>query len=76
MEKTLFNMKMTAKMLERESKKQEKKQHECDAKAKQAMAKGDEERVKIFAGEALRCKNTSIQYVRLGARIDAVSARV
>ncbi len=74
MEKTLFNMKMTAKMLDREAKKMEKRQHENDKKALGNM--GDSERVKIYAGEALRCRNTALQYVRLSARMEAVCSRV
>jgi hypothetical protein len=44
MEKTLFNMKFTAKQLEREARKSEKRQNESDAKALDALKKNDEVR--------------------------------
>lgn len=75
MEKTLFNMKMTAKMLEREANKKEKEKKEFDKRAMQNMDKSVD-KTKLFAAEAIRCKNVSLQFTRLALRMEAVSSRV
>ncbi len=75
LEKTLFNMKLTAKTLSRESAKKEKEQKDFDKRALASVGKSDE-RTKMYAAEAIRCKNISLQFMRLSLRMEAVSSRV
>jgi charged multivesicular body protein 1 len=75
LEKTLFNMKLTAKSLARESAKADKNQKEYDKKALASVGKSAE-KAKMFAAEAVRNKNISLQFTRLALRVEAVSSRV
>ncbi len=75
LEKTLFNMKLTAKTLSRESIKKEREQKEYDKKALASIGKSAE-KSQLFAHEAIRCKNVSLQFMRLSLRMEAVSSRV
>lgn len=45
-------------------------------KLKKALEKGDNERAKIYASNAIRKANESVNLLRLSSRIDAVTARV
>lgn len=76
MEKHLFNLKFAAKDLERNAKKCEKTEREEKGKLKKAIQKGNMEGAKIHAENAIRQKNQALNYRRMSARIDAVSARV
>ncbi len=75
LEKTLFNMKMTAKMLEREVKKKEKEQREFDQKATKESGKSIEKQ-RMYVAEAIRCKKTALQFTRMALRMEAVASRV
>merc|ERR1719493_682326 len=55
---------------------EEKKIKENQTKCKKAMAKGNMEGAKIYAQNAIRAKNQSLNYLKLSARMDAVAARV
>ncbi|CAD6907442.1 unnamed protein product, partial [Tilletia controversa] len=46
------------------------------AKLKKALAQGNTEGARIYASNAIRKKNESLNLLRLGSRIDAVSSRV
>lgn len=76
MEKHLFNLKFAVKELERNAKKCEKEEKAERAKTKQAIQKGNVEVARIHAENAIRQKNQSINYLRMSARVDAVSSRV
>jgi charged multivesicular body protein 1 len=76
MEKHLFNLKFTSKQLQRESKRCEKKEKQNKLKLKQAIEKGNMEGARIYAENAIREKNQSLNYLRLASRIDAVAGRV
>lgn len=76
MQKTLFDLKMKTKELERQSKKEEKKIKENEKKCKKAMEKGNMEGARIYAQNAIRAKSQSLNFLRLASRMDAVSARV
>lgn len=67
---------MTAKQLNRQSEKCKKNEAEQKAKLKAAIEKGNVEAAKIYAQNAIREKNMSVQYLKLSSRIDAVSQRV
>jgi len=76
MEKHLFNLKFAAKDLERNSKKCEKEERQEKLKCKKAIQKGNIEGARIHAENAIRQKNQALNYLRMGARVDAVASRV
>ncbi|KAF5296826.1 hypothetical protein FQA39_LY12344 [Lamprigera yunnana] len=76
MEKHLFNLKFAVKELERNSKRCEKEEKAERAKTKQAIQKGNMEVARIHAENAIRQKNQAINFLRMSARVDAVSSRV
>lgn len=58
------------------SKKAEKEQKKEEAKIKKAIAQKNVEGARIYAENAIRKKNESLNYLRFAARVDGVSARV
>jgi len=76
MQKQLFNLRFTAKSLTREANKCEKDVKENKKKCKKAMEKGNVEGARIYAENAIRLHNQSLNYLKLSSRIDAVAARV
>lgn len=76
MEKHLFNLKFAAKNLERQSKKCEKEEKAEKVKLKKAIQKGNLEGARIHAENSIRQKNQALNYLRMGARVDAVAQRV
>jgi charged multivesicular body protein 1 len=75
MEKTLFNMKLTAKQLARESAKKEREQKDYNKRCLSSVGKNDE-KMRMLAAEAIRCKNVSLQFMRLSLRMEAVASNV
>merc|ERR1719391_985080 len=69
MDDTLFQLKFSAKQLERLSKK-------AEAQIKKALAKGDVERARIYAENAVRKKNESLNFLRMSSKVDATASRV
>jgi len=76
MEDHLFNLRFTAKQLNREAKKCEQNAGANKLKCKKAMEQGNMDGARIFAESAIRDKNTALNYLRLASRIDAVAQRV
>lgn len=76
MEKHLFNLKFAAKELDRSSKKCDKEERVEKEKLKKAIGKNNLEVARIHAENAIRQKNQSLNFLRMSARIDAVSSRV
>ncbi|KAI8822583.1 Snf7 family [Fimicolochytrium jonesii] len=76
MDKHLFNLKFTAKQLQRQAKKSSKDEAAEKAKLKKAIQQGNMEGARIYAANAIRKKNESLNLLRLGSRIDGVAARV
>ncbi|KAH7105345.1 vacuolar assembly protein DID2 [Auriculariales sp. MPI-PUGE-AT-0066] len=76
MEKTLFQLKFTAKTLNRQAKKAQKDENTERSKLKKALQQGNTEGARIYASNAIRKKNESLNLLRLASRIDAVSSRV
>ncbi|CAD6951823.1 unnamed protein product [Tilletia controversa] len=66
----------TAKSLQRQAKKAAKDEVAEKAKLKKVLAQGNTEGARIYASNAIRKKNESLNLLRLGSRIDAVSSRV
>jgi len=76
MDEVLFQLKFTSKQLEKMSKKAEKDQHKEEARLKKCLAEGDVERGRIYAENAIRKKNESLNFLRMSAKVDATASRV
>eukprot|EP00758_Cryptobia_borreli_P009862 Tbor_TRINITY_DN5518_c0_g3::TRINITY_DN5518_c0_g3_i1::g.13147::m.13147/K12197/CHMP1, VPS46, DID2; charged multivesicular body protein 1 len=71
-----FNLKFAGKQFTKSSKKSEKEQKNEITKCKQSMEKGNMEGAKIYAENAIRKKNEALNFLKLSARLDAVSSRL
>merc|ERR1712203_483553 len=76
MEDTLFQLKFCSKQLARQSKKAEKEQRQQEAQVKKALEKGNPDVARIYAENAVRKKNESLNYLRMSVKVDAVASRV
>ena len=76
MEETLFQLKFCSKQLEKLSKKAEKEQKKEEDKIKKALSSGDVARARIYAENAVRKKNESLNYLRMSSKVDATASRV
>jgi charged multivesicular body protein 1 len=76
LEKALFNLKFTAKQLNRQAAKAGKDEQTEKAKLKKALQQNHGDIAKIYAGNAVRKQNEKLNLLRLASRIDAVSSRV
>ena len=72
----IFNMKFTAKQLNKLSTKHEKEMNKEKKKIKQAIDKGNLEGAKIYAENTIRKKNESLQMLQLASRIDGVASKL
>ncbi|GAA5928706.1 hypothetical protein JCM3775_004612 [Rhodotorula graminis] len=76
LEKSLFQLKFTTKQLQKQSKKAAKDEGTEKLKLKKALQQGNTEGARIYASNAIRKKNESLNLLRLSSRIDAVASRV
>ncbi|RXW21952.1 hypothetical protein EST38_g3921 [Candolleomyces aberdarensis] len=76
LEKTLFQLKFTAKSLTRQAKKAQKDELAEKARLKKALLQGNNDGARIYASNAIRKKSEALNLLRLGSRIDAVASRV
>ncbi|RIB12094.1 Snf7 family [Gigaspora rosea] len=76
LDKSLFQLKLTAKQLSRQAKKASKDESSEKSKLKKAIQQGNMEGARIYAANAIRKKNESLNLLRLSSRIDAVASRV
>ncbi|KAF2226480.1 Snf7 family [Elsinoe ampelina] len=76
LEKALFNLKFTAKQLNRQAAKAGKDELAEKAKLKKAIQQNHSDIAKIYAQNAIRKQNEKVNLLRLASRIDAVSSRV
>ncbi|KAG8890531.1 Vacuolar-sorting protein SNF7 [Tulasnella sp. 332] len=76
MQNTLFQLKFTAKTLNRQATKATKDEKNEKAKLKKALQQGNTEGARIYASNAIRKKSEYINLLRLASRIDAVASRV
>ncbi|SHO76847.1 Class E protein of the vacuolar protein-sorting (Vps) pathway [Malassezia sympodialis ATCC 42132] len=76
LEKSLFQLKFTAKSLQRQANKASRDEVTEKAKLKKALAQGNTEGARIYASNSIRKKNESLNLLRLSSRIDAVASRV
>merc|ERR1712126_725318 len=76
MEDSLFQLKFCSKQLARLSKKAEKEQKTQESKVKKALEQGNVEGARIYAENAVRKKNESLNYLRMSSKVDATASRV
>lgn len=72
----IFNMKFAAKQMSKSSVKAEKDSEKEKMNVKRALEKGNPEAARIYAENAIRKRNESLNYLRLSSRIDAAQSRV
>jgi charged multivesicular body protein 1 len=71
-----FNLKFVGRQFAKSSKTCERDEKKEIDKCKAAMQKGNMETAKIFAQTAIRKKNEAVNFIKLAARMDAVSSRL
>ncbi|PQE15813.1 putative vacuolar -sorting-associated 46 protein [Rutstroemia sp. NJR-2017a BBW] len=76
LEKALFNLKFTAKQLNRQANKAAKDEKTEKARLEKAMKEGHPDIAKIYAQNTIRKQNEKLNLLRLASRIDAVASRV
>lgn len=76
MDDSLFQLKFCSKQLARLAKKAEKEQKVQEKKIKKALEQGNVEGARIYAENAVRKKNESLNYLRMSGKVDAVASRV
>jgi charged multivesicular body protein 1 len=76
LEDDLITFKLTSKQMARSAKKCDKNELIAKEKLKKAIEQGNMEGAKIYAQNAIREKNQSLNFLRLGSRIDAVASRL
>ncbi|XP_032830728.1 charged multivesicular body protein 1a [Petromyzon marinus] len=76
MDDTLFQLKFTAKQLEKLSKKAEKDAKTEQAKVKKALQQKNVEGARIYAENSIRKKNEALNWLRMASRVDAVASKV
>lgn len=76
LEQSLFQLKFTAKLLNRQASKAAKEELSEKAKTKKAMMQGNTDIAQLYAQNAIRKANERVNLLRLASRIDAVASRV
>lgn len=76
LEDDLITFRLTSKQMARSAKKCEKNMEGQKLKLKKAIEENDPERARIYAQNVIREKNQSLNFLRLGSRIDAVAGRL
>lgn len=76
LEQSLFQLKFTAKLLNRQAAKAAKEELLEKAKTKKALTQGNNDIAQLYAQNAIRKANERVNLLRLASRIDAVASRV
>ncbi|XP_058901941.2 charged multivesicular body protein 1a [Kogia breviceps] len=76
MDDTVFQLKFTAKQLEKLSKKAEKDSKAEQAKVKKALQQKNVECARVYAENAIRKRNEGVNWLRMASRVDAVASKV
>ena len=76
LEQSLFQLKFTAKQLNRQASKAAKEELQEKAKIKKALTQGNNDIAQLYAQNAIRKSNVRVSLLRLASRIDAVASRV
>lgn len=72
----IFNMKFAAKQMTKSAASAEKASEKEKMNVKRALEKGNTEAARIYAENAIRKRNESLNYLRLASRIDAARSRI
>lgn len=72
----LFNIKFTSKQMNKSAKTTEKASEKEKLQVKKALESGNPEAARIYAENAIRKKNESLNYLRLASRLDAAASRI
>lgn len=72
----MFQLKFTAKQLNRQAAKAAKEELQEKTKTKKAMLQGNNDIAQLYAQNAIRKANERVNLLRLASRIDAVASRV
>lgn len=76
MDDVLFQLRFTAKQLEKQATKAQQQQAQEKAKVKKALESKNVEGAQIYAENSIRKKNEYLNYLRLASRVDAVASKV
>lgn len=76
LEDDLITFRLTSKQMARSAKKCDKNMALQKEKLKKAIEQGNMEGARIYGQNVIREKNQSLNYLRLGSRIDAVASRL
>ncbi|KAI3405422.2 hypothetical protein KGF56_001766 [Candida oxycetoniae] len=76
LEQSLFQLKFTAKQLNRQATKAAKEETQEKAKVKKALTQGNNDIAQLYAQNAIRKANERVNLLRLSSRIDAVASRI
>lgn len=76
LEKSLFQLKFTAKQLSRQASKADKDEKKEKNKVKKAMLQGNNDIAQLYAENAIRKSTEKVNLLRLSSRLDAVASRV
>ncbi|TCD69868.1 Vacuolar-sorting protein SNF7 [Steccherinum ochraceum] len=76
LEQTLFQLKFTAKTLQRQAKKAQKDESAEKSRLKKALQQGNNDGARIYAANAIRKNHEALNLLRLSSRVDAVASRV
>ena len=76
LEDDLITFRLTSKQMARSAKKCDKNMATQKEKLKKAIEQGNMEGAKIYGQNVIREKNQSLNFLRLGSRIDAVASRL
>ncbi|CAL8100894.1 unnamed protein product [Calicophoron daubneyi] len=76
LENSLFQLKFSAKQVTRLATKAEKESDVQKAKVKKALVDGNTDIAKVYAENAIRKHNESLNYLRMSSRFDAIANRI
>ncbi|RKP30595.1 hypothetical protein METBISCDRAFT_27253 [Metschnikowia bicuspidata] len=76
LEQSLFQLKFTAKLLNRQAAKAAKEELQEKIKTKKALMQGNNDIALLYAQNAIRKANERVNLLRLASRIDAMASRV
>ncbi|ORX48605.1 putative vacuolar-protein sorting and endocytosis factor [Hesseltinella vesiculosa] len=76
LENQLFQLKFTAKQLQKQSKRCQKEEAQEKLKVKKAIEQGNNDFARIYAQTAIRKKNEALNLLQLSSRVDAAATRV
>ncbi|AOW02622.1 Snf7 family [Yarrowia lipolytica] len=76
LEKSLFQLKFTAKQLNRQANKAAKEEESEKAKVKKAIQQGNQDIAALYAQNAVRKRSERLNLLKLASRVESVASRV